>query len=363
MDDQPQPDVASDDEDAPRGVLNGIMHDAAIAGIEQGMSMEDAVSAATEALMNALPGLVDTTSASLHQGKPGLVSYLNEERAKLVDVIETQWGSALITYEAAAYVSYELGASIRQAYNEDKDSGDTAAEVGFLLHGRACTVAGEVLCLMRNGYSDGAIARQRTLHEIAVVMSVIMDNPGLDLAERYLDYSFVEQWKDMEEYQQHAEALGRAPFSDSEVAALKQQYDGVLTRWGAQFHKRHQWAAPLFANSKSIEFGQLEDLAGLGHLKPFYRLSNHYVHAGPRSAVLNLYNVRGRRSIGAGARADTDIGEVGHGALTSLLQCTVPLIARDGVVSNDPDTLLAIKCMQRLVDDAGTAFQRSALRR
>ena len=37
------------------------------------------------------------------------------------------------------------------------------------LHARACQVASEVLVLLREGYADGAMARWRTLHELAVV--------------------------------------------------------------------------------------------------------------------------------------------------------------------------------------------------
>ena len=37
------------------------------------------------------------------------------------------------------------------------------------LHGKAVLTAREVLTLLRNGYSSGAFARWRTLHEVRVM--------------------------------------------------------------------------------------------------------------------------------------------------------------------------------------------------
>ena len=363
VDDQPQQDVSGDDDgDVPSGGrLFRIMLEATAAGVERGLSMEDAVELASTTLIDSMPQFADTVTASLHQDKPNLMAWLVDQRAQLAAVIEARWGRALATYEAATYLSFELGGTISAAYAATQTL-DPTSEVAFLLHGRACGVAGEVLCLMRSGFSDGATARRRTLHEIAVVMSVITENPGHDLAERYFDYAIIEQYGDMKTYQEHAAALGQVPFSADEVDELERQYNEVLTRRGPHFRKKHRWAAPLFPDGVDIQFGMLEEQAGLAHFQPYYRESNHYIHAGPRAALLNLYDVRGELSIGVGARADTDFGEVGHGSLTSLLQCTASLVARVPVASDGADELLSLMCLQRLTEDAGTAFMRVSRR-
>lgn len=351
-----------DDEARPRVLLRSVVK-ATAEGVNLGMSEDDAMALAVETMLDTMPQLVGPMTVSLHQEKPHLIAWIADGRAELARLIEAHWSPALATYEAATYLSYELGSAVRDLYNEAEGEPDTASEVAFLLHGRACVVAGEVLCLMRNGYSDGAIARQRTLHEIAVTMGVIMENPGLDLADRYLDYSVVEHWEDMVSYQEHAEALGQVPFGQDDVDELNQQYDDVITRWGPHFRKPYRWAAPLFRDGEDVRLNKLEELAKLEHLHPHYRQANHYIHAGPRGALLNVYDVRGGRSIGVGARADTDFAEVGHGALISLLQCTASLVVYAPAASKDPDNLLGLMCLQRLTDDAGIAFSRASLRR
>jgi hypothetical protein len=41
---------------------------------------------------------------------------------------------------------------------------------------RGCQVTDEILCLLENGFADGAMARWRTLHEITVVAAVTPRN-------------------------------------------------------------------------------------------------------------------------------------------------------------------------------------------
>src|SRR5260370_35431821 len=55
---------------------------------------------------------------------------------------------------------------------------------------RGCQVTDEIICLLENGFADGAMARWRTLHEIAVVAAVISQH-GEDIAERYVDHQAV----------------------------------------------------------------------------------------------------------------------------------------------------------------------------
>lgn len=58
------------------------------------------------------------------------------------------------------------------------------------LHARACRVAVEIHHLLAGGFPMGALARCRTLHEIAVTMMILADfgcmDEHPDLAERFL---------------------------------------------------------------------------------------------------------------------------------------------------------------------------------
>jgi hypothetical protein len=72
----------------------------------------------------------------------------------------------------------------RQLAKEQTDHNQHLASALTRLHARACQVAAEILALMQHGFADGAMARWRTLHEIAVIATFLRDR-GEVMAERY----------------------------------------------------------------------------------------------------------------------------------------------------------------------------------
>lgn len=56
------------------------------------------------------------------------------------------------------------------------------------LHGRGCQIFAEILCLIKNGFADGAYARWRSLFEISVIMDFIKRN-GEEVAKSFYEAS------------------------------------------------------------------------------------------------------------------------------------------------------------------------------
>lgn len=345
--------------------FEGLISDLVGQFVAAGMPEADAISKSVSTLFELLPKFAEMMRKSLHASKHELLANMAKDRTELQNVIEADYGTALRNFEAVAYLSYELGLKLHEEYvgTGGADRPITSCEVLFLLHGRACTVASEVLHLLRGGFGDGASARHRTIHELAVVMDIIGSDEAHDLAERYLDFSVVERYDDMLGFQRNAEALGYAPFSPDEVAEVEQEYQAVLARRGQQFRRRNQWAAPLFPPGRDIQFVMLEQLVGVTHKRPFYRLANHYIHAGPRAAVLNLHNRGGWTSIGVGARAGEDIAETAHGTLLHLVHCTATLTVHlQKHLDAQYETALGLTTLQRFVEDAGLSLSRASAR-
>lgn len=360
--DAPSPET---DDGADTPFFEGLLADSVDQLVAAGMPEADAIDSSVQILFELLPKFAEMMRKSLHASKDELLANIATDRAELQDIIDADYGTALRNFEAVAYLSYELGLKLHEEY---VDSGLTersvaSCEVLFLLHGRACTIASEVLHLLRGGFGDGASARYRTIHELAVVMDIIGSDEAHDLAERYLDFSIVERYTDMMGFQQNAEALGYAHFSPDEVAEIEQDYQSVLARRGQQFRRRNQWAAPLFPPGRDIQFHMLEQLVGVAHKRPHYRLANHFIHAGPRAALLNLHNQGRWTSIGVGARAGEDIAETAHGTLLHLVHCTAALIVHlHKHVDAKYETVLGLATLQRFVDDAGLSLSRASAR-
>lgn len=167
----------------------------------------------------------------------------------------------------------------------------TTAENSYLvaalvrLHARACQVADEILTLLRHGFADGAIARWRTLHEIAVVAMVLRER-GNDAAERYLLHESIDDYKAMLLYQKHAKRLRLKPMTDAEVKTASDTHDALVVRFGKGFRSDYGWAAQ--TTTDEPKFDRLEASITSDHWRPYYRLASHNVHAGSKGILFKL---------------------------------------------------------------------------
>ncbi|GAA4699969.1 DUF5677 domain-containing protein [Nocardioides conyzicola] len=319
---------------------------------------------AFERILSDADGKVtDLIYTSLQQSAPKLVRSIRANERRLEKTMREVWGQADEIFQASNYIGYELGADI--ARNNPHPSPKLRALLGA--HGRALRTGSEVRQLAMSGFHDGAGARWRSLHELAVLIDVLAKS-DVEISERYLAYARIESWWDVKTFQEHADALGHHPFSDEDVDAAKTAAREVTERWGLEMDKPHGWAFPLFPGQKAVRFTDLESLAGLSHMRPYYRLGNHHIHSGPRAGELNYGDVtpRGTPAITVGASVFGDIAETCHGAMISVHHATANLVVahlseRDGKREGmGLDLLVGLKAQARFVEDAGDLWSSAA---
>jgi hypothetical protein len=155
------------------------------------------------------------------------------------------------------------------------------------LHARAIRLVDEVVVLVEAGHTDGAVARSRTLIEVATTLLSISQtwDESHVLAERYQVWAL---WENPEE---RDEATNRA----------------VVAAWGREFFAPNGWARPLvphLAPRARISFRDLTEATGLGSYFEQYKDFSHQVHAGPTSTVMStdlhsahLYRTRSKVDI------------------------------------------------------------------
>lgn len=222
-------------------------------------------------------------------------------------------------------------------------------EVLTRLHARACQVGLEVLALLQKGYADGAIARWRCLHEIAVVAMFVWEHGG-DVAERYLNHEIIESTRAAEEYAQKCERLGDEPIPERELNELRKSRDALLARYGPAFRTPNGWAAAAL-KIKDPKFCALEEEVGLDHLRPYYRLASHNVHANPKGITFRLGLCGGADLLMAGP-SNYGAAEPGQNTALALAQVTSVLIQLRPTL----DRLLIIGAMTELADRCALAF-------
>jgi len=223
------------------------------------------------------------------------------------------------------------------------------------LHARACRIAEEVLALMRAGFGQAAMARWRALHEVAVVASFIKEH-GQGTAQRYFEHEHVEAWRGMREYQQYAERLGQQPFREQEAQEAKQRRDALCVRYGTRFGDQYGWANKDLAvadpsfEKRRVQIVDLEKATSLDHLRPYYRMASHSVHANPKGITFNP-DLIGEPILLAGA-SNAGLADPGHSTLISLVQVTASLLTSK---SGEAAAVILTTLLQ-LTDEAGDAY-------
>lgn len=330
--------------------LDGLEHvELVIEADEVSEIAEDYIRRATESLPDVV---ADISELLLKEIKAGAHEALDEHRAERGEfeaALNKKWGQALDLLELFLGAALEAGAT----FNEERrpkavEEQNYVFEVLTRLHARACQIGAEVLTLLKGGFADGAHARWRTLHEIAVT-ALFVKQHGNDLAERYLLHEHVENYRAARQFQEHCARLGYEPISDEEMAEIQAGYEHVVNRFGNPYRNRYGWAASALANSNP-NFDHIEQAIDLTHWRPYYKLASHNVHAGPKGILFKL-GLENPNILLAGA-SDNGLTEPAHGAAISLVQVTCALLT----LNSDIDSLVKCNVLMKLEQEIGDAF-------
>lgn len=266
--------------------------------------------------------------------------------------LKERWKCPLDLLDLLIAVTVESGTEFNQKFRNDSvASGDAVFEALTRLHARACQVSGEVLALMCAGFADGAHARWRPLHEMAVVASLIEEH-GQELAERYLLHENIQQYKLACEYQRFSPRLCFESLSKETLEGLKAHRDELVDRFGEAFESPYGWAASAMGKRKP-KFTEIEQQVQLDHLRPYYKMASDNVHANSHGASYRL-GLHSTEQGGVLLAGPSNVGMADPGQLTavSLLQITTTMLSTRSVF----DCVVTMKILEKLTDEVGVAF-------
>lgn len=224
------------------------------------------------------------------------------------------------------------------------------------MHARAIMIASEVLCLLRAGFPEGALARSRTIYELSIKIFLIAadkckEEGGNELAERYYMSSNVE--------------LRRVLQGEALAEEERSVVDAARKRWGNDFFlSEHNWAAPVARNpnQRRLSFRDLEEAANVGDFAYFYREASEAVHAGALR-IINSVDFRRAKLFSTGAEISLlQTGGAGQSAARYLNACT--RIAVDGLTAELEEwdqALIAAKFIQdaeKAIDEFYSVYSR-----
>lgn len=310
----------------------------------------------TDSLQDIIPKLASTTAQRMLQvyerrwREQRYVELRKMDGFKLR--LEDRWGEGLDHLRLLLDIAHDVGTEYHDALLASRARKNRHLRIALSqLHIRACQVSHEIIVLLENGFADGAMARWRTLHEIATV-ALVIDDGGDTVAKRYLAYDVVEAKKALDQYIIDHKAFGYAAPSALQIKRTNAAYEAALKEFGEAFGKSYGWAAE-YLNLKSPRFVDIQKAAGRAMMQSHYKMASYNVHASPRALSFRLGSVNDPTRLTAGS-TNGGLQEPGHNLAFSLVQITSLLCSRQPEL----DDLVTMETLVRLRDRAAEALIR-----
>lgn len=270
---------------------------------------------------------------------------------------EARWGQGLEWLRLHRVYCIEAGQQFRSDFlRYPQFVHDPLLGVLMRLHAHACRIEGEIITLLAAGYPDGAFARWRSLHEIAVT-SIILREYGENAAVDYIKFGLVQAVRGMNGFQETALRMKRDPYSAEEIQEANALRDRLIAEGEVDFVSRNGWARK-YVGATKIE--KLQAAAGLDHWRNDYSLASRDVHTDFRQMHALLAMPRDHPEVLVAGPSDSGIVEPAHSAAITLMQATLAFIlARNGDMDCPVDytgSIVMARVLQQLTDEVGRVF-------
>ncbi|MDA9533155.1 DUF5677 domain-containing protein [Bradyrhizobium sp. CCBAU 25338] len=317
---------------------------------------EDDVRAVEEALDAFVVSLPQTVQDTIENTSSDLLFALKKdwsrearrqmrEREAFKRRLYQRWGEGLHLLKLLIAVCQEVGSEISSTERKTAEAPLSAAVLARL-HARGCQISEEIVCLLEGGFSDGAMARWRTLHEISAVAALINEH-GEELAERYLEHDAIECARAARQYQKYHTRLGAEAISDQEMQEFEERAQFLKEKYGKDFGSSNGWAANHLGIAKP-NIDQLIAAARIDHMLPYYKIASHNIHANPRGIFFKL-GIIGETEILLAGPSNAGLEDPGQNTAISLMQITSAFALMNPTL----DDLISMKVIQQLAIQIG----------
>ncbi len=229
---------------------------------------------------SAIQNIAKTTLEEIYNYCVSDSSDLKNREKEISTKIFSNYNVGIRLFEGFIELNAQINSMIYGKYFKLFDTFDDHIKLDTLIaiHVRACQVANEILILIKNGYADGAHARWRTLHELAVTFLYLYDS-DYKVIHMYNDYEIIEKHKKAKEYKACENSLDLEKLEDSEWEELSNRREQVIEKYGKEFSESYGWTMNDLPKGRR-NFRELEKHVGIEKLRIIYSWANESVHAG-----------------------------------------------------------------------------------
>lgn len=200
-----------------------------------------------------------------------------------------RWKPAFDHLEMMWHVAQELGeAHSREFDHENPEDTHLVMSAISNIFPKALLVTQEILCLLKGGYPDGALARWRSLHELTVTAMYILQE-GRGAAISYIMSFHFAARRAAKQLNEHSERAGLDPFSDEQMANFDHLCAEAEKLLGRKIDKDRDGEWPSI-NLNHRNFADIERHVDMDHWRPRYKWASRHTHAdhSPNDKLLGM---------------------------------------------------------------------------
>jgi hypothetical protein len=290
--------------------------------------------------------------SNLEKRTPSMVTEYRKLENGFTKRNQRRWNEGFSSLRSLIVASGEFAEATRNDITQDAHwQASFKLNALSTIHARCLRIANEIICLMENGYADAALARWRTLHELAVVSTFIFKNDEA-IAERYIYSKFCKSYKAARNFNKHHERANLSPFSDEEIRIMEVHDANVRKKYGDELKYDWGWAhGPLKA--KRPNFTQVEEFCELDHWQPRVAWSNQEIHGGFVPAENGLGQSEAKDAGFLIGQSNSGMSDPGQMTAISLLLATSNIL----LLEPNIDRILFQQTLSKISDEMGVKFQ------
>jgi len=258
-----------------------------------------------------------------------------------------RWKIPINLLEILIRISLESGEEQTNKLRKTTDNTNNFKQEALIkIHARALQISNEILVLLKSGYADGANARWRSLHELAVISFFLLHNNN-DVSKRYLEHEIIKTFKEAKDYRAYYKKLGYPPIEIKEFNKIKREKEKFCKKYDDRYQDDYGWIPSSLLKDRN--FKALEKHVKLDKLRPFYNFSSNSVHGGAKGFHrLGLMDYSQDKILLAGA-SNYGLADPLQNTAISLLHVNVCLLN----LESDFETIMHMQVMNSYIDEIG----------
>ena len=315
------------------------------------LASDEGIDFLSDATLEVIAPTVDLLWNQFERDARSLFHRRSRTRKRFEKELKRHWRRPLSLLDLFIQISTESGDDFNKEMREEVQEREEAVlDVLTFLHGRGCQIALEILTLLRSGFADGAHARWRSLHEIAVIGQFVAKY-GQETAEQYRLHDSIQRLKLVEEHRAYEEKLDEEPIPQDEYDVLRQECEELELRFGRSFRRDYGWATSAL-QSEHVTFRDIEQDVELDLLRPYYRMASDNIHANAHGIYFRLGLDPDREPLILAGPSDMGLETAAQMTAISLNQITIALLTTRSIL----DDLVISKFLLKFGDIIGEAF-------